>query len=56
MHIHKKNMVKDIFSQNMTFYPFRDLMQSQVSHINKQNMITISTSNTYANILETMIY
>ena len=31
-------------------------MQSEVSHINQKNMLTISTSNTYPNILETMIY
>ena len=40
----------------MSVYPFRDLMQSQVSHINQQNMLTISKSNLYHNILETMIY
>ena len=56
MHIHKQNMQKGSFYQNMPNYPFRDLMQSQVSHINQPNMLTISTSNTYPNILETMIY
>ena len=40
------------FYQIMQNYPFRDLMQSQVSHINKPNMLTILNSNTYPNILE----
>ena len=56
MHIQKQNMLKGTFCQNMLFYPSRDLMQSQVSHINQPNMLTISTSNTYPNILETMTY
>ena len=54
-HIQAKRDKKG-FSQNMQFYPFKNLVQSQTSHINQPNMLTISTSNTYLNILETMIY
>ena len=47
---------KDFLSKHAKFTPFWDLMQSQVSHINEPNMLTISTSNTCPNIHETMIY
>ena len=56
MHIHKQNMLKRTFCQSMPFYPFRNLILSQVSHINQPNMLTISTSNTYPKLLKTMIY
>ena len=53
-HTQENHAKKDVFFyQNMTNYSIRDLMQSQVSHINQPNMLTISTSNTYPNILDT---
>ena len=55
-HIIAKHAKKGLFYQTMPNYPFRGLMQIQVSHINQQNMLTISTSNTYPNILELIIY
>ena len=55
-HIQAKHPKEDFFSQNMPFYPFRDLVQSQASRINQPITLTISTSNTYPNILKTMIY
>ena len=51
-----KHDKRDFLSKHDILPPFRGLMQSQVSHINQPNMLTISTSNTYPNILETMIY
>ena len=56
MHIKNKNILKGTFYQIMPFYPFLGLMQSQVSHINQPNMLTISTINTYPNTLRTIIY
>ena len=55
-HTQTKYNKKDFFSRNMSFYPSRGLIQSQVSHTNQLKMLTISTSNTNPNILETMIY
>ena len=51
-HTQAKHAEKAILSKHGIFYPFRDLMQSQVSHINQPNMLTNSTSNTYPNMLE----
>ena len=54
-HIQAKHAKKGILVKHAIF-PFRNLMQSQASHINQPNMLTNSTSNTYSNILETIIY
>lgn len=53
MHIHKKENAK---RDSLSNHAFRGIMQSQVSHINQPNMLTISKSNTYPNTLESMIY
>ena len=54
VHVQEKHDKKDLFFkiQNMTSYPLRDLMQSQVSHINQPNLLTDPSSNTYPNMLE----
>ena len=54
-HIQAKHAKKGILVKHAIF-PFRNLMQSQASHINQPNMLTNSTSNTYSNILETMFF
>ena len=51
----EKHAKKD-FYQSMLFYPFLGLIQSQVSHIDQPNILTISTSNIYPNTLGIIYY
>ena len=44
-YIQAKHAKKGLLDKNMSFYLWRNLMQSQASHINQLNMITISTNN-----------
>ena len=54
-HTQEKHAKRDFLVKACHFTPL-GTMQSQISHMNKPNMLTISTNNNYPNILETMIY
>ena len=55
-HIRTKHTKQGHLVKTCLFTVLKTIIHNQASPTNQPNMLTISTSNTYPNILETMIY